>query len=228
MDANVFMQLLVTQLKNQNPSAPMDTNQMMSRPLQLAMMEKMTELTTNSRRASPSRCGMAAAQPDRPHGGLHLAGRHHRDRRRQSVSYAGSVPARQGSADRAPFASTPITRRSPAPRRLLTSLFTLRKAVTMLRSLYSGISGLRAAPDHAGRHRQQHRQRQHDRLQAPAPSVPGHPVADVTAPARRRPRPAAPTRPRSASACASPASPPTSRQGAAQSHRPSHRHDDQR
>ena len=43
------MSLLVAQLKNQNPSAPMDTNQMMSQTIQLSMMEKMQELTTNSK-----------------------------------------------------------------------------------------------------------------------------------------------------------------------------------
>ena len=42
------MSLLVTQLRNQDPSSPMDTNQMISQTTQLAMMEKMTELTTTS------------------------------------------------------------------------------------------------------------------------------------------------------------------------------------
>ncbi|MET4782767.1 flagellar hook capping FlgD N-terminal domain-containing protein [Glaciihabitans sp. UYNi722] len=48
MDSAVFMQLLVTQLRNQDPSSPMDTNQMISQTTQLAMMEKMTELSTTS------------------------------------------------------------------------------------------------------------------------------------------------------------------------------------
>jgi flagellar basal-body rod modification protein FlgD len=46
MDSEVFMSLLVTQLRNQDPSSPMDTNQMISQTTQLAMMEKMTELAT--------------------------------------------------------------------------------------------------------------------------------------------------------------------------------------
>jgi flagellar basal-body rod modification protein FlgD len=48
LDSDVFMQLLVTQLRNQDPSSPMDTNQMISQTTQLSMMEKMTELGTTS------------------------------------------------------------------------------------------------------------------------------------------------------------------------------------
>lgn len=46
MDQEVFMNLLVTQLRNQDPSSPMDTNQMISQTTQLAMMEKMTEMAS--------------------------------------------------------------------------------------------------------------------------------------------------------------------------------------
>lgn len=48
LDSDVFMQLLVTQLRNQDPSSPMDTNQMIAQTTQLSMMEKMTELATTS------------------------------------------------------------------------------------------------------------------------------------------------------------------------------------
>ncbi|MCU1424392.1 MAG: Flagellar hook capping protein [Microbacteriaceae bacterium] len=48
MDSDVFMSLLVSQLRNQDPSSPMDTNEMISQTTQLAMMEKMTELTSTS------------------------------------------------------------------------------------------------------------------------------------------------------------------------------------
>lgn len=44
MDSEVFMSLLVTQLRNQDPSSPMDTNQMISQTTQLAMMEKLTAM----------------------------------------------------------------------------------------------------------------------------------------------------------------------------------------
>lgn len=44
MDGELFMQLLVTQLKNQDPSAPMDTNAMISQTTQLSMMEKLNTI----------------------------------------------------------------------------------------------------------------------------------------------------------------------------------------
>jgi flagellar basal-body rod modification protein FlgD len=45
MDSEVFMQLLVTQLRNQDPSSPMDTTDMVAQTTQLAMMESLTKLT---------------------------------------------------------------------------------------------------------------------------------------------------------------------------------------
>ncbi|NUP75483.1 MAG: flagellar hook capping protein [Sinomonas sp.] len=48
MDSSVFMNLLVTQLKNQDPSSPMDTNAMITQSTQLAMMEKLTQVATDS------------------------------------------------------------------------------------------------------------------------------------------------------------------------------------
>ncbi|MFJ4037737.1 flagellar hook capping FlgD N-terminal domain-containing protein [Microbacterium sp. NPDC090007] len=45
LDADAFMKLLVTQLTNQDPSTPMDTNQMISQTTQLAMMEQLTTLS---------------------------------------------------------------------------------------------------------------------------------------------------------------------------------------
>ncbi|MGO4856804.1 flagellar hook assembly protein FlgD [Arthrobacter sp. 2MCAF14] len=62
MDSSMFMSLLVTQLKNQDPSAPMDTNQMMSQTVQLSMMEKMTELTADAKESFSLQMRSAAAQ----------------------------------------------------------------------------------------------------------------------------------------------------------------------
>jgi flagellar basal-body rod modification protein FlgD len=93
MDANVFMSLLVTQLKNQNPSAPMDTNQMMSQTLQLSMMEKMTELTTNSKEGFSLQMRTAAAQLIGQSVGYTLADGTTGAGIAKSVSYAGSVPS---------------------------------------------------------------------------------------------------------------------------------------
>ncbi|MFF7681575.1 flagellar hook capping FlgD N-terminal domain-containing protein [Microbacterium sp. NPDC007973] len=51
LDSEVFMKLLVTQLTNQDPSTPMDTNQMISQTTQLAMMEQLTAMSRNSSEA---------------------------------------------------------------------------------------------------------------------------------------------------------------------------------
>ena len=48
-DKEVFLNLLVAQLRNQDPSSPMDTTEMMSQSSQLASMEKLTELTDTGR-----------------------------------------------------------------------------------------------------------------------------------------------------------------------------------
>jgi len=61
MDSEVFMSLLVTQLRNQDPSSPMDTNQMIAQTTQLAMMEKITALSTTSDENFSLQMRMAAA-----------------------------------------------------------------------------------------------------------------------------------------------------------------------
>lgn len=48
LDSEAFMSLLVTQLKNQDPSSPMDTNQMIGQTTQLAMMEQLTSMSSTS------------------------------------------------------------------------------------------------------------------------------------------------------------------------------------
>ena len=44
-DSGMFLNLLVTQLRNQDPSSPMDSTQMISQTSQLASMEQLTSLT---------------------------------------------------------------------------------------------------------------------------------------------------------------------------------------
>lgn len=46
MDGEMFMHLLVTQLANQDPSSPMDTNDMIAQTTQLASMEKLNMLSS--------------------------------------------------------------------------------------------------------------------------------------------------------------------------------------
>jgi flagellar basal-body rod modification protein FlgD len=61
MDSSVFMKLLVTQLQNQDPSSPMDTNQMISQQTQLAMMEQLTNQTTTQNENFSLQMRIAAA-----------------------------------------------------------------------------------------------------------------------------------------------------------------------
>jgi flagellar basal-body rod modification protein FlgD len=92
MDSEVFMSLLVTQLRNQDPSSPMDTNQMIAQTTQLAMMEKLTALAATNdenfslqmRMAAASLVGQEVRYADKD--GKTVTGV------ATSVSYAGPVP----------------------------------------------------------------------------------------------------------------------------------------
>lgn len=48
LDSETFMNLLVAQLKYQDPSSPMSTNDMMAQTTQLASMEQLTKLTVTA------------------------------------------------------------------------------------------------------------------------------------------------------------------------------------
>lgn len=48
LDSEVFLKLLVTQLTNQDPSSPMNTNEMISQTTELASMEQLTALATTT------------------------------------------------------------------------------------------------------------------------------------------------------------------------------------
>ncbi len=60
LDSEVFLSLLVAQLRNQDPSSPMDTNEMMAQQTQLASMERLTELATTSQEQFSLTMRMAA------------------------------------------------------------------------------------------------------------------------------------------------------------------------
>lgn len=61
MDGEMFLRLLVTQLTNQDPSSPMDTNAMISQTTQLAMMEQLTALSDTGSEAFALNMRQAAA-----------------------------------------------------------------------------------------------------------------------------------------------------------------------
>jgi flagellar basal-body rod modification protein FlgD len=48
LDSEVFLSLLVAQLRNQDPSSPMDTNEMMAQQTQLASLEQLTNMTSTA------------------------------------------------------------------------------------------------------------------------------------------------------------------------------------
>ena len=70
MDSTVFMDLLVTQLKNQDPSSPMDTNAMIGQTTQLAEMEKLNPKSPAEKEEEQNEkefLGGGKAGPEQPH-----------------------------------------------------------------------------------------------------------------------------------------------------------------
>jgi flagellar basal-body rod modification protein FlgD len=55
-----FLQLLVAQLRYQDPTSPMDTSQFMAQTTQLASVERLTELSTMSRQSFDLQISLAA------------------------------------------------------------------------------------------------------------------------------------------------------------------------
>lgn len=92
MDGSMFMNLLVTQLKNQDPSSPMDTNQMIGQTTQLSMMQKLTDLASTNQENFSLQMRIAAAALVGKQvtytgtDGSTVTGQ------ASAVSYAGSVP----------------------------------------------------------------------------------------------------------------------------------------
>ncbi|HEX9089666.1 MAG TPA: flagellar hook capping FlgD N-terminal domain-containing protein [Arthrobacter sp.] len=92
MDGDMFMQLLVTQLKNQDPSSPMDTNAMMAQTTQLSMMEKLTTMATTSNENFSLQMRTAAAALIGKSVSFTGADGKEATGVASSVSYSGSVP----------------------------------------------------------------------------------------------------------------------------------------
>ncbi len=60
-DSEMFLNLLVTQLRSQDPGSPMDTNAMIAQTTQLASMEQLTTLTGTANDAFALQARTAAA-----------------------------------------------------------------------------------------------------------------------------------------------------------------------
>jgi flagellar basal-body rod modification protein FlgD len=61
MDSEMFLQLLVAQLRAQDPSSPMDTNEMMAQTTQLASMEQLTTMTNMTQESFSLQMRVAAS-----------------------------------------------------------------------------------------------------------------------------------------------------------------------
>lgn len=62
LDSETFLNLLVAQLRYQDPTAPMDTTEMMAQTTQLASMEQLTTLTTTMTESFALQMRSSAAQ----------------------------------------------------------------------------------------------------------------------------------------------------------------------
>jgi flagellar basal-body rod modification protein FlgD len=60
MDQETFLTLLVAQLRNQDPSSPMDTTEMMAQSTQLASMEQLTAMADTTRESFALQMRIAA------------------------------------------------------------------------------------------------------------------------------------------------------------------------
>lgn len=61
LDKEAFLKLLVAQLKNQDPSSPMDTNALMAQTTQLSTMESLTSMNETSKDSFALQMRMAGA-----------------------------------------------------------------------------------------------------------------------------------------------------------------------
>lgn len=61
MDSEVFLALLVAQLRNQDPTSPMDTTEMMAQSTQLASMEQLTAVADTTRESFALQMRIAAS-----------------------------------------------------------------------------------------------------------------------------------------------------------------------
>ncbi len=92
LDSEAFMNLLVTQLKNQDPSSPMDTNQMISQTTQLAMMEQLTNMNSTGTESFALQMRIAASALVGQQVGYNDSAGNPVTGTASSVSFAGSTP----------------------------------------------------------------------------------------------------------------------------------------
>jgi flagellar basal-body rod modification protein FlgD len=92
LDSEAFMNLLVTQLKNQDPSSPMDTNQMISQTTQLAMMEQLTSMNSTGTESFALQMRIAASALVGQQVGYNESDGNPVTRTASSVTFTGKTP----------------------------------------------------------------------------------------------------------------------------------------
>lgn len=116
LDKQAFLELLVTQLRYQDPSSPMDTSQLMAQTTQLSTMESLTELSATQRESFALQMRAAAVALVGQNVTWTDADGTARAGVVDSVSYAAGVPTvRVGSDDVALDAVSSVTAPAPAP-----------------------------------------------------------------------------------------------------------------
>lgn len=116
LDKQAFLDLLVAQLRNQDPSAPMDSSQLMTQTTQLSTMESLVALADTQRESFALQMRMAAAQlVGQQVTWTDADGTSHQGQV-TAVSYAGPVPTvRVGDADVTLDAVSAVTPATAAP-----------------------------------------------------------------------------------------------------------------
>lgn len=92
LDGQMFLQLLVAQLRAQDPSSPMDTNAMMTQTAQLASMEQLTSMTNVTQESFSLQMRMAASGLIGKQVGYTGADGAAHTGIATAVSFAGSIP----------------------------------------------------------------------------------------------------------------------------------------
>jgi len=92
LDGQMFLQLLVAQLRAQDPSSPMSTNDMMAQTTQLASMEQLTSLTSVNQENFSLQMRMAASGLIGKQVGYINSAGVAQTGIASAVSFAGSVP----------------------------------------------------------------------------------------------------------------------------------------
>ena len=115
LDKQAFLDLLVAQLRNQDPSAPMDSSQLMTQTTQLSTMESLVALADTQRESFALQMRMSAAQLVGQQITWTDADGAEKSGTVTGVSYAGPVPTvKVGDTDVTLDAVSAVTSATPA------------------------------------------------------------------------------------------------------------------